>query len=444
MPECPAFDVAPVGIRLGTTSSGLHAIFAFIVILLNLAAVPEQAIAHDEKPAATQPPVKIAPPTRLTAEDHPNDAGKSIDLRWNLSPDDAPQIKPRLIRGYKIFRRRADGHDSLPETGKLPKALSQVAFGIEEYTDSLCEPGTGYLYEVMAVGPDEQLSEPARLELPVVGIPQWFDSSRIWFGVILSLVCGSVIFFTEMVKAGRNIHVREIAGLKAIHEAVGRATEMGRPCLFVPGLQDMNEISTVAGINILSHVAKIAADYDATIEVPTMKSLVMTAARETVQAAYLGAGRPDAYSDDRIYYVTEEQFAYVAYLTGYMVREKPAACIYAGTFFAESLILAETGNSVGAIQIAGTAEASQLPFFVAACDYTLIGEELFAAGAYLSGEPHQLGSLKGQDAGKVLAGFLLTAGSLLATAAVLFPQWSAATTALTFLTQTVLGRGGSG
>ena len=52
--------------------------------------------------------------------------------------------------------------------------------------------------------------------------------------------------------------------------------------------------------------------------------------------------------------------------------------------------------------VAGTAMPAQLPFFVAACDYTLIGEEFFAASAYLSGEPQQLGSLKGQDVGKLL------------------------------------------
>ena len=83
---------------------------------------------------------------------------------------------------------------------------------------------------------------------------------------------------------------------------------------------------------------------------------------------------------------------------GAMVREKPAACFYMGVFYAERLLLlAETGNSVGAIQVAGTAMPAQLPFFVAACDYTLIGEEFFAASAYLSGEPSQLGSLRGQD-----------------------------------------------
>ena len=60
---------------------------------------------------------------------------------------------------------------------------------------------------------------------------------------------------------------------------------------------------------------------------------------------------------------------------------------------------------------------AQLPFFVAACDYTLIGEELFAASACLSGDPKQLGSLKGQDAGKVIvmAGIIL--GALTATMA---------------------------
>ena len=108
--------------------------------------------------------------------------------------------------------------------------------------------------------------------------------------------------------------------------------------------------------------------------------------------------------------VTDEQFGYVAYVQGHMVREKPAACFYMGSFFAESLLLAETGNAIGAIQIAGTAQPAQLPFFVAACDYTLIGEEFFAASAYLSGEPDQLGSLKGQDAGKLLV--LLRGGAI--------------------------------
>ncbi len=410
-----------------------------------IVAAPKPAFSQEDGKPGDTTETTIAPPAHLTARDHPNDNGKAIDLTWQLSPDDTPEKKPRVVRGYMIYRTIAGprGMDSGAQNA-APREGVRVAFGVGEYTDSNCVSGIPYEYEVVAVGAGGQESQPARLDEPVRAELQWVDRSQIWFAAIVLVVCGSFVLFTELAKAGRKIHVREIAGLKAITEAVGRATEMGRPCLFVPGIQDMNEMPTVAGISVLSHVARMTADYDATLEVPTSRSLVMTAARETVQAAYLAAGRPEAYNEDRIYYVTQEQFPYVAYLAGYMVREKPAACFYAGTFFAESLILAETGNSIGAIQIAGTAEAAQLPFFVAACDYTLIGEELFAASAYLSGEPHQLGSLRGQDAGKLLAGVLLTAGSLLATTAALFPQSQAIAVALQFLKDVLLGKGGVG
>ena len=248
-----------------------------------------------------------------------------------------------------------------------------------------------------------------------IDINELFDFEKASFAILTTVICLTVIICTELARRGKPFYVRPIAGLRAIEEAVGRSTEMGRPMLFVPGIQDINEIDTVAGLTVLSSVAKVAAEYDTPMEVPTTRALVMTAAREAVQAAALAAGRPDYYNEDRIYYVTDEQFGYVASVCGWMYREKPAACFFLGKFYAESLILAETGNAVGAIQIAGTAETAQLPFFVAACDYTLLGEELFAASAYLSGEPAQLGMLKGQDFGKLAAIVLVLLGSLLAT-----------------------------
>jgi hypothetical protein len=139
----------------------------------------------------------------------------------------------------------------------------------------------------------------------------------------------------------------------------------------------------------------------------------MSAAQETVKEAYLDAGRPDAFNAEHINYLTDDQFGYAAGVDGMMLRAKPGAIFYMGTFYAESLILAETGHSTGAIQIAGTAMPSQLPFFVTACDYTLIGEELFAASAYLSREPLLLGSLKGQDIGKAIILIILIIGMIL-------------------------------
>ena len=73
----------------------------------------------------------------------------------------------------------------------------------------------------------------------------------------------------------------------------------------------MNDIQTIAGLTILGRIARNVAEYDTRIEVPTSRALVMTTAREIIKEAYLSAGRPDAYSDDMAYYLTDEQFGYV-------------------------------------------------------------------------------------------------------------------------------------
>lgn len=372
-------------------------------------AAPKTAPEGDKDQAAATPVPK--PPSNVIVSDLPNDDGSGLVVSWTASPDDTPETTPRLVFSYDIHRRLADDPDS-----KFSSIGEQV-FGKTSFKDIKCKPSVTYLYQVFAVQSSKSRSTPSQGATAVTPTVQLINTSRLWLAAITMFVCGAVGLFILVARGGRELKIRKIAGLEAVDEAVGRATEMGRSVLFVPGILDINDMQTVAGITVLSRVAAMAAEYDAKLEVPTARSLVMTTARETVQAAYLGAGRPDAYNEDNIYYLTDEQFGYVAGVTGTMVRDEPAACFYMGAFFAESLILAETGNSIGAIQVAGTAMPSQLPFFVAACDYTLIGEEFFAASAYLSGERHQLGSLKGQDIGKLFGGLLIIVGCLLATIA---------------------------
>ena len=229
-------------------------------------------------------------------------------------------------------------------------------------------------------------------------------------GVIV--VCAALAYY--IYAAGkRELYIRKIAGLQALDEAVGRATEMGKPVLYVVGLADVDDIQTLASLSILSHVARKTAEYDTPIVTTTSRAVTFSAAQEIVRDAYSVAGRPDAFSVESVRYISDDQFGYTAGVDGIMVREKPAANFYIGNFYAESLILAETGHATGSIQIAGTAQPNQLPFFVAACDYTLIGEELFAASAYLSRDPLQVGSLRGQDVGKMIVMVLLVVCSLL-------------------------------
>ena len=399
------------------------------------------ALAGVGQEAASAQGAPPAPPTNLTATDHPWDNGDSVDLTWELSPDDADLLN------YQVFKALAtlgpidqsplefELVDRVPP-GTTEYQVPQVRFDIEKsvkdleaHRDLFSDPAlpddpdkkveleASYFFRVVAVAKDGTLSTSITTAEPLTPTREWFMGKRFYLFIVTVIFCGAVIFWINHARKGRPIKVRKIAGLEAVDEAVGRATEMGRSILYVPGTQDINEIQTIASLSILSRVAKTAAEYDAKLEIPTSRSLVMAIVRETVQASYLAAGRPDAYNEDLIYYVTDEQFGYVAYLQGMMVREKPATCFYMGAFYAESLILAETGNAIGAIQIAGTAMPAQLPFFVAACDYTLIGEEFFAASAYLSGSAEELGSLKGQDVGKVIVAVILLIGVAMATIA---------------------------
>ena len=220
--------------------------------------------------------------------------------------------------------------------------------------------------------------------------------------ISILISCFMIEYFIQKSKNGEDIYLRPIPAMKAMEEAVGRATEMGSSVLYVPGISGLDEIDTISGVIILGHVAGMTAEYESDLHVPCCVPIVMEAARESCKEAYLKKGRPDLYNDRMVHYVTDDQFAYAAGVNGIMLREKPAAIFYQGKFYAESLILAETGNSVGAIQVAGTGSSSQIPFFVTACDYVLIGEEFYAASAYLSGSPEMIGSIKGQDYVKLL------------------------------------------
>jgi len=224
-----------------------------------------------------------------------------------------------------------------------------------------------------------------------------FNSDRIFMFVAIIAIGATLLYNIRKAVRGEAFYLRPIPGLKAVEEAVGRSTEMGKPVLYVPGIMDMDQVETVAGVIVLGHVARMTARYETSLNVPVSRSIVMKAAREACRESYMIEGRPDMFNDDMVHYLTDDQFAYAAGVNGIMVREKPAACLYMGKFYAESLILAETGNSIGAIQIAGTASQAQIPFFVTACDYTLIGEEFFAASAYLSQKPELLGVVRGQD-----------------------------------------------
>ena len=361
------------------------------------------------------PPAELASPMPVscfTAADVPNDGGGAVRLSWTLSPFDnaslhfvAPVEQAQMVKVYRVFR-------SETQAGEY-KQVIEVGAGTTEYIDEGLTAGREYFYKIQAAGNGGGQS-PA-LAASAVPRASWFNGERVNLLIGAIAVSFLMLFFIQRAKSGITMFVRKIAGLAAVDEAIGRATEMGRPILYLPsgGFAAVSDIQTLASLVILGRVAEKTAQYETKLLVPCSDPLVMTLAQEIVKSSCMAAGRPDAYRAENIRYLTNEQFAFTAGVDGIMLRERPAANFFIGTFYAEALILAEAGSAAGAIQIAGTDAVTQLPFFITACDYTLMGEELYAASAYLSKEPLLVGTIKAQDFGKLVIVALLLLVSLL-------------------------------
>jgi hypothetical protein len=369
-----------------------------------LVVVPEPAAAKPPVPAPVPGALQAPRPARgLTWKDVPDDAGRAVELSWESSPDDGTQ----LVDGYHLMRSESPGG---PWT-----LVDSVTAGVATCRDqsTSLRRDLAHFYRVDAHGPGG-VTPAGSVTGPAIASSQWFNRTR-WSVLLLTMLFfGFVLFFIQSVQGeGGKPFLRRIPGIDAIEEAIGRATEMGRPVLYVPGVQDIDDMQTVQALIILESVAKTTARYETPIKVPVSYPIPFTIAQEMVKSGYVHAGRAEQYDPESVQFVSPEQFAYVAAITGVMMRDQPGAHIFLGAFFAESLLLAEAGYATGAIQVAGTANADQLPFFVVACDYTLIGEELFAASAYLSGEPKLVGSLQGADLMKIVIILLVVVGCAL-------------------------------
>ena len=367
----------------------------------------------------------LIPPADFQAFDTPNDNAKSVSLRWPSSPSESAAAE------YVVY---ASLRKNTPFITEVLRINSKTMY--EEGSDSNfhyveIKPGkffnkdsdvtggrSSYFFKLVMMSNSENVTVNEIASATPKG--NWFNWKKLNNFIILIAFSALVLWFIEHAKKNPNLYLRKISGLDAIDDALGRATEMGKPVLYVHGLNGMGSISTIAAVNILGRIAIRVAEYDTTLKVSNIDPIVLSVSQEVVKESYLEAGRPDAYVEDNVFMAASEQFPYVAAVSGIMIREKTAANFFMGYFYAESLILAETGASTGAIQIAATDSYTQLPFFITTCDYTLIGEELYAASAYLSREPLLLGSLRAQDIAKGIIISALVIGAALATVGIGF------------------------
>jgi hypothetical protein len=236
--------------------------------------------------------------------------------------------------------------------------------------------------------------------------------------LFLSSFLISVVLMRMALSGKKMPRIRNFPAIEAIKEGVGRATETNRPVVFNNGwggiISAEFSIQTLAGIDILSYVASQTAKTNTKLLVPVYQGATYPLVMNTVYQAYLLAGETEAYKQSvDIRYISDEQWPWISAVMGLLRREKPATNILMGFFWGEALLQTESGHLSGAIQIGGTAQMDAIPYFAATVDYFLIGEELYAAAAYVSGDPLQMSTIFAEDLVKGIVLALLIIGALL-------------------------------
>jgi hypothetical protein len=208
-----------------------------------------EAAAAPAAPDSTVP--APAPATGVTARDKPGDEGKHIVVTWKPSSDDGAGA--RTVFGYEVLRAPSADGPFTPTGVKAPA-------GKTEAVDEVPANGTDYWYAVRAATAGGAASDSAPVG-PARSSPQWFNPDKTSVAVFTVIFCVATAVVLSMARRGAKFYIRPIGGINAIDEAIGRATEMGKPILFVPGLLEAGDPPTLAAFSIMGRVAKKVAEY---------------------------------------------------------------------------------------------------------------------------------------------------------------------------------------
>lgn len=244
--------------------------------------------------------------------------------------------------------------------------------------------------------------------------------------VLLAIICGSIYYFMRRAQQGKPANIRRLPQVDAIDELIARCVEMNRDMWFLGGGGVMTNAFVLPAIlsvfGILAYVTQRCAEFGAKIHFPTINPIAYNIQAEIMREAYEVAGKPEEFDPlETIIYIPDG--AERPYVIQGVQSRKPAACILVGAWYHQTILYCEVLQRNNAMTLGGTDTTHNIPFMVAANNYSLIGEEMYAMSAYLSRDPILGSTLAGQDIGKYAAMILTIVGVLLAAAGMPFADW---------------------
>ncbi len=221
--------------------------------------------------------------------------------------------------------------------------------------------------------------------------------------LLIAILVGAVLYlFTRRIQAGEVVGLRPVRGFQSLTNQIGRAVESGRRVHFSLGRAPLNSTTSPTSLAALAALDFIAQDGCAS-DVPPIVTVgegtLLPAAQDQLRGAYRQAGRSSDYANTMVEFVAPETnpMSYAAGVSDTVQHNDIGSNLLMGHFGAEIGIILEAAGREDAEQIVGSDDPVALAVGAAMSDDLLIGEELFAAGAYMTGSPSQIASLQVQD-----------------------------------------------
>ena len=244
--------------------------------------------------------------------------------------------------------------------------------------------------------------------------------------ILLMLSFLTLYLYIQKSVGGDIPKLRRLPAVDAIDEVLGRAVEMGKTVVFTHGtgkLETSGSAGSLAAIATLPYVARRTVNLGLDLYLPTGSHTAYNVLGEVMREAALMEGNPSMYNPDNVRYLSEVSRAYSAGVMSILMTENVGAAIFLGSYHHAGLMVVETANQAGAMSVGGTDSFSQLCWFVAGCDYSLLGEEIYALGAYMGKDPVSVGAIAGQDIIKMAVLIITLVGVILTQVGIDVASW---------------------
>lgn len=253
--------------------------------------------------------------------------------------------------------------------------------------------------------------------------PAYGDALYIMLGVLVVFL---VLFVVYLWVAGwsrpgpkRVFPLRVIRGYDATREGLSSAAETGNAVHTSPGVGGVGSggvitAATLAGMNVVESMARVSAITGAPMQATTNDAVAYALTDNAVRRGYRRAGwSMDSENASARFLTHNDQLAYAAGVSDIVAQQKVSQAVMVGHFGPSVLLITEAQRRQGAQQIAGSSDPQALALLTISTDHTLIGEEIFASGAYLERRTSHMASLLAQDGLRWIVIVLIIAGFIL-------------------------------